>query len=149
MLNRTTSTTQTGLNLDLRTLATLAGLNTVGQNLVDRHDHFVKRKDSMRVGDAKAMRDSSITIRGPLFAAPSPSLPSCPSWPSLAEVSGARPVVVKTVVARVPVSAPAAARSSRAARLRSHAEPGFTGRLRVETARAECIPAACSYAAGG
>jgi len=153
MLNRTLSAKSNGLNLGTRTLANLAGLNIVATQGL-RHDHPRKRKDSMRGGDAKLMRDSSISIRGSLEIPPSPCSPtSSPAWPYRAEASPARPevvVAVPSVAVERSVSALLAERASRTGGSQAQFQQGFRFRSWQQAAmtRTESIPVA-STATGG
>ena len=80
MLNRTLSANLNGLNLGTRTLANFAGLNIFGQAALVPASHPRLRKDSMRGGDANAMREPSKPkrIRGTRSIPASPCSPFGP-----------------------------------------------------------------------
>lgn len=148
MLNRTLSANLNGLNLGTRTLATFAGLNIVGATLRLRPSYPHKRSQSMRDGDAKAMGDPSIAIRGSRSISPSSSSPFGATWPFVVEASPARSEVVEPAVAVVAPVEPAG-RAARAARSQVLGDPRASacGWPKL-TARAESNPDARSASGG-
>lgn len=149
MLNRTLSANLNGLNLGTRTLANLAGLNIVATTSRLRPLHPQKRQDSMRDGDAKAMRGVSISIRGPRPISPPPSSPiGSSSWPFSARTSPASFEVVEPAVA-VTLPAEQAGRVARAARSQVLGYPRASACGRPETtARFESTPVAITATGG-
>lgn len=122
MLNRTLSANLNGLNLGTRTLANGltagAGLNLVVDASRLRQFHPRKRQDQMRFGEARAMKDVAISIRGSIAPSPSPiSPPVSPSWPYPAAASRTR---AEVVVGRV-VSVTPTERATETGRSRTHA----------------------------
>jgi len=88
--NRTLSANSNRLNLGTRSLAPVAGLDTVTQTLRVRHAHPSKRKDFAR--DGAYPIDPAIIDADPIPMAPSPA--PDPAWPFAAARAGARVMVV-------------------------------------------------------
>ncbi len=148
MLNRTLSANLNGLNFGTRTLANgnLAGLNIVTAPR-SVHAHPLKRKDSMRDGQAKANEDS-MSIRGPISFSPCPSSPSISTpRPYPGRTSRARSEVV--VVVGASVSVVQAERASGAVRSQAQARQRACGWRPATMIRAESIPVASLFATGG
>lgn len=155
MLNRTLSANLNGLNLGTRSLASQANVNIVVATRSLRHTHPQKRKDFMRDADAKAMGDSSISIRGTHCISPPASSPSGPAyWPYPASRCPSPVVARFVVVAESPVpigasvSVPSTGRATGAGRSPSRRLAPLFGRPRETMTRAESNPVAIAATGG-